>query len=100
MEDILEALVLYYKNDRPMVYDTLIDLNEMFTRNPKETSEIFVKLMREDCKVQNLCPMCYSYLKTKKDIVNRNLDFQGIPINESEYIRYCDCGWRETNNDA
>ena len=95
MEDILEALVLYYKN-RPTAYDALNDLQEEFLHNPKKTVETFGNMIRDDCLSHSLCPVCFNELVSKKEIINYGLDFQGASVNESKSIRYClSCHWKE-----
>ena len=97
MEDILEALIYFYK-DRPTAYDVLNDLQEEFLHRPKKTVETLSNSIRDDCIAHSLCPICYSPLVSKKEIINYGLDFQGASVNESQYVRHCsnlNCGWKE-----
>lgn len=95
MDDILQALVKYFKGDRIESYETIDDMIELFLHEPAKISNKFREIIQEDAQDHSLCPICYQNLVTRES-KNETVEYQGTPVNEPIHKRYCEyCGWEE-----
>lgn len=97
MDEILQALIKYFKNDRNEAYETLEDFAKCYSKNPKKVIADLGKLISDDCSENNLCPNCYIDLSVKNEVANQ-LEYQGQPCQEFNAIKFCSiCGWTNEN---
>lgn len=94
--EIADILLDYTHNE--MVYDENILLCidnyiEEIENSPDNIIEVLKDFKQEYIDENNICPICYSEMITTDGYDEENLEYNGFPTRQKNYIKQCkNCG--------